>query len=219
MKTEFVLVGDDDFMYSKEAEVDRMVKFLESHKEFDLIGGRIFERGQIRNYQGFMQKQGDLLRYHKLDLDQCVEDRKTGLHYQACDLTFNFFVARHDAIKDVRWDEKIKVAYEHSDWFLNAKEHHIRVAFTSDAVVIHKPKLQKQVDDEYFKFRNRKSDREYFFKKHKITKAIDMNDRSDEIKFFADKFFALKAMEFEGRTYNRGDIIQTKNPNEHMIPV
>jgi GT2 family glycosyltransferase len=219
VKTEFVLVGDDDFFYTEEACVDKMVKFLEKHDEFDLIGGRIFERGQIRNYQGFMQKQGDMLRYQKLDLDRCELDKKSGIHYQACDLTFNFFVARHDRIRDVRWDEKIKVAYEHSDWFLNAKAHGISVAFTSDAVVIHKPKLQKQVDDKYFVFRNRNSDREYFFKKHKIAKLVDMNDRSDEIRFFADKYYALRSLDFEGRTYNKGDIIETKNPNEYMIPV
>src|SRR5688572_11973908 len=53
-RTEFVLVGDDDFAYDQRARVERMVQFLDEHPEIDLIGGRIIQDGIPRDYQGFI---------------------------------------------------------------------------------------------------------------------------------------------------------------------
>src|SRR6056297_23020 len=139
INTKYVLVGDNDFLYDEEAKVDKMVTFLENNPEFDLIGGRIIENNKIKNYQGFIDIYDDHLEYSMVHENEAIDlDKASGLRYKEVDLTFNYFVARVDSIKDVPWDEGIKVAYEHSHWFINLKKAGKKVAFSPDSIVKHK---------------------------------------------------------------------------------
>ena len=158
-----------------------MVDFLEAHSEFDLIGGRIIENGEIKNYQGYIERNNNNFVYKKLDLkgnfDKCS---KTGLRYKKCDLTFNFFVARNKAIKDVLWDEEIKVAYEHSSFFIDFINKGYNVAFSPDPLVIHKPQIQGLDNKEqYKKYRVRKTDKRRFFEKYNLSFLVDMHGKRD----------------------------------------
>ena len=223
--TEFILVSDDDFYYTKEAKVKEMIKFLEANKDYTLIGGRIFEKGRVLEYQGHINIHTDHFEYVPLDFENNRKDKASGLMYQQADITFNYFVARKNDIKDVKWDEKIKVAYEHSDWFIGLKKaggH--KVAFTPDAVVTHKPEhiqIPKEVMDQYKNFRNRRSDMHYFFEKHKVKYSLGfrgVRTNFDEIKDLKNKYYATRALTFDGIGYNRGDIIKTDSPTDGMSP-
>jgi len=221
--TEFILVGDDDFYYNEDAKVGEMIKFLESHRTYSLVGGRIRERGKVLDYQGFIDIEPDHFLYKQLDAKKIRKCKKSGLRYQLADITFNFFVARRKDIKEVKWDEKIKVAYEHSDWFIMLKQAGGRkVIFTPDAIVVHKPdhvELSKELKKEYGQFRNRRSDMHYFFAKHKIKYSIGFRGTRTnfaEIKQLKHRYFAKIAMSYDGKNYNKGDIIETTNPNEWM---
>jgi GT2 family glycosyltransferase len=180
--TEYVLVGDDDFLYDREAGVDRMVSFLERHPEYDLIGGRVRQSGIVRNYQGMIERRPTHFQSYAIDPEtQAFDTDETGLRYCPADLTFNYFVARTAKVKTVPWDEEIKVAYEHFSWFWDFKEAGGRVAFTPDAIVIHKPEhIAAQVygskdHPTYMAYRNRKSDKERFFGKYGLSYTIGMN--------------------------------------------
>lgn len=222
-ETEFILVGDDDFYYNKDAKVKEMVKFLKNNSKYSLIGGRIFEKGKVLDYQGHIDINEDHFHYKLLDPEKLKKCKKSKLRFQTADITFNFFVSRREDIKGVKWDEKIKVAYEHSDWFIMLKKAGGRkVAFTPDAIVIHKPEhvqLSKELKKEYAQFRNRRSDMHYFFAKHKIQYSIGFRGTRinfKEIKKLKNKYYAKIAMTYNGKTYNKGDIIKTTNPNEWM---
>ncbi len=222
-ETEYILVGDDDFYYTDGAKVKEMLKFMRAHKEFSLIGGRISERDKILDYQGNINIYPDHFEYIKLDPKKNKRCKKSGLKYQKCDITFNYFIARREDIKKVKWDEKIKVAYEHSDWFIALKKRGGRnVAFTPDAIVIHKPEhvvLNKEIKDQYNNFRNRRQDMFYFFAKHKVKYSLGFRGTRtnfDQIKDLKHKYYAKIGINFGGKTYNKGDIIITDNPNEWM---
>jgi len=174
VNTEYILIGDDDFYYNKKVGIDKMVKFLKEHEEFDLIGGRIYEHGKVSNYQGNIKIFDDHFEYIKLD-DKYEKCQVSGLRYKKCDITFNFFVVKKQPIKYLKWDEKIKVSFEHSDWFLSLKKAGINIAFTPDCIVVHKPdhiELDKEIMDLYKYYRNRRIDGDYFFRKHKIKYSI-----------------------------------------------
>ena len=183
VKTKYILIGDDDFKYYEKSEIDKMEDFLDEHKEFDLIGGRTVEGGAIKNYQGFIHQYDDHFKYEALDLKENTFNKcdKTGLLYKPCDLTFNFFIARTEAVKDTLWEEKIKVAYEHSTFFIDFIRKGHRVAFTPDILVIHKPILEEKIEDigNYLNYRYRKSDKKTFFKRFNISSVIDMDGRRD----------------------------------------
>jgi glycosyltransferase involved in cell wall biosynthesis len=182
VETEFVLVGDDDFFYTESAKVDLMVKFLENRPEFDLVGGRVIQNGQVKNYQGNIEKRADHFQTYPINpLGVNEVDEVSGLRYCKADLTFNYFVGRTEAIRRVPWDEQIKVAYEHFTWFYDFKLGGGRVAFSPDPIVVHKPEhvspevYGSEDHHTYMAFRNRKSDKLRFFKKYKINFTIGMN--------------------------------------------
>lgn len=219
VETDYVLVGDDDFLYDEEAKVDQMVDFLESKKEFDLVGGRVFENGQVKNYQGYIEIYDDHLNYvavHENEVDK--KDNFSGLSYKEVDLTFNYFVARTDEIKDVLWDENIKVAFEHSHFFIHLKKAGKKVAFSPEPIVKHKHQ-DYGISDEYKKFRTRRSDKHYFFKSLGIEYSNDMNGSTTRIDKKGDKkYYAKENIKIKGRNYGKGDIVilEDKQPKGVM---
>lgn len=212
VKTKYVLVGDDDFLYDKKAKVDKMVKFLEENPEFDLIGGRVFENGQVKNYQGYIDIYDDHLDYIIVHENEVTKkDKKSGLRYKKVDLTFNFFIARVESIRDVPWDEHIKVAFEHSHWFINLKKNNKVVAFSPDPIVDHK-KQGYGVSNEYKKFRLRKSDRHYFFDSLGIEYAKGMRGEITRKEVDGNKkYYAKESLKVNGKKYGAGDIVILKN--------
>ena len=182
--TDYILVGDDDFFYTEDTKIDLMLGFIEKHPEFTLIGGRIFENEKIRDYQGFFdfvydEKKGHGLVYQKLQMDNWQFDE---IRYKECDLVFNFFVGRKKDILDVRWDENIKVSYEHSTFFIDMKRLGKRTVFTPDAIVVHKPDLGDDVKfEEYKEFRNRRLDKRRFYERNGIVWCRDMFGNEDTV--------------------------------------
>jgi glycosyltransferase involved in cell wall biosynthesis len=220
-ETDYVLVGDDDFFYTPDSKVDKMLTFMKNHKEFVLIGGRVSENNVIRNYQGYIKFFQDHIQYTPVDLlkGDFKIDKKSGLKYLKCDLTFNYFVARVKDIKPYKWDEKIKVAWEHSDWFIQLKHSDVPVAFSPDPVVVHKPEGVYPAKKELYQtYRMRLSDKERFFDKHKIDYILDMAGRTYKREMVECKrtFYATRQIFFEDRWYNEGEIITTDKPNEFM---
>lgn len=180
-QTDYVLIGDDDFQYSATDNVDKMLALLNERDDIDLIGGRIMEGGQVRNYQGYIEEFPGHFIYRALDLEREYEVA-AGLRFVPVDLTFNFFVARKKAVEKTLWDEHIKVAYEHSTFFIDFKRAGFKTAFTPDAIVIHKPFIgnqEKRKVNDYKFFRNRKSDKRRFFEKFKLNYVIDMGGKKD----------------------------------------
>ncbi len=202
IKTIYTMVGDDDFFYTPGAKVNKMLEFMRERPEFDLIGGRIEEGGSVRNYQGFIDFYPGHFIYRSLELDK-FKTADCGLQYKACELTFNFFVAKTEMLKAVRWDEQIKVAYEHSTFFIDAKKAGKKVAFTPDAIVVHKPPITKAITKEYHDYRNRKSDKERFFSKYNLAYVVDMRGRRDS---FGREF--LKQVDFLITTFKRRECLE-----------
>lgn len=197
VKTKYVLIGDDDFQYDNGSKLQEMINFLEANPEYDLIGGRIFENNQVRNYQGNMEIVGRTLKYTKLELDNFKICPTSQIKYKPCDLTFNFFIARTEALKSTLWEEKIKVRYEHSTFFLDFKEKGYKVVFTPDSIVTHKPIIEKRYNiQEYYKYRARVEDKQIFYDRFNIDRVIDFNGHKDygECKY-SDITFCIKTFE------------------------
>lgn len=181
VKTPFVLVGDDDFKYTGAAMVGEMLQFMEKNRDFDLIGGRINEGGKVRDYQATFQLDEGHFKINRLKTENYLTS--DGLRYTPCDLTFNFFVAKTDVVKATPWDEKIKVAYEHSTFFIDLKRGGRKVAFTPDAIVIHKPEevviKDERRKEDYKMYRFRQEDKARFFERFNLRAVTDIRGRID----------------------------------------
>lgn len=179
--TPYVLVGDDDFFYTDSARAEDMAAALDAEREIDLIGGRVSQGGTTGNYQGFIDHSEGRIKVDALDVGSAPWRVSGGIRWCPVDLAFNFFVARTESVRAVPWDEQIKVAYEHLSWFLDFKKAGFRAAFTPDSVVVHKPShVDPEQSPEYAAFRNRRNDKDRFFRRFGITHIIGMNgERTD----------------------------------------
>lgn len=188
VETKYVLVGDDDFFYDEKTGVDKMRLLLESQEQIDLIGGRVRENGIVRNYQGSIDRKGRMIINRPIDVENAeyTSDAHSGLRWIKTDLVFNFFVARTERIKHIPWDDQIKVAYEHESWFIDLQKAGLFVAFSPEPIVEHKPMhlrdaVEKSAQHPTYKaFRMRRTDKERFFRRHKLDFVIDMNGNRDD---------------------------------------
>lgn len=177
--TPYVLIGDDDFYY----ENQDVVKLVELMGDADIAGGRVKENGLVSDYQGTFEEHDGVLHWVP------IERRQTYCHF-----VFNFFVAKTEVLRNIGgWDENIKVAYEHSDFFINAWKKGVHVTFCPDALVTHKPEhviLTELEKANYAQFRLRSNDRDYFLAKWGYKAYIDIHGHEDKPEF---NMFQLKA--------------------------
>ena len=92
-----------------------------------------------------------------------------GIKYQYADQVVNFFLARTEIFRNVRWDNRIKVEYEHMDFFLSLKRTKWKAAACLDATAIH---LRSELDPAYYAHRNASSN-QYFLSKWGYANAIN----------------------------------------------
>jgi GT2 family glycosyltransferase len=180
-KTDYILVGDDDFIYDENAKVDKMLTFIQN-SDVDLIGGRILENGKVRNYQGFIEIGINFIKTTPIiePDNNGIIDINSGLRVLKCDLTFNFFVIKKETAQECQWDENIKVAYEHHHFFIGLKKAGKKVAFSPDPIVKHKFQ-NYPLTNEYRNYRLRRQDKEYYFKSLGIDYALCINGAKDTL--------------------------------------
>jgi glycosyltransferase involved in cell wall biosynthesis len=162
VKTKYVLIGDDDFYYTN----DDVSKLLRLMYVSDIAGGRVIENGTVKNYQGTFSEEDGGLVWNELDISSFYEHK--GVRYTPCHLVFNYFVAKKSLFTKIKWDNKIKVSYEHSDFFIQCWKKDKKVVFCHDAFVTHKPNfvlLDSEKEQEYNLSRHNKADKDYFVKK------------------------------------------------------
>ena len=68
---------------------------------------------------------------------------KGGGRFAEADQVINFFLARREVFETTRWDDRIKVEYEHLDFFLSLhKEGRWKSAVCFDARAVHQRTIQ-----------------------------------------------------------------------------
>jgi glycosyltransferase involved in cell wall biosynthesis len=157
--TKYVLVGDDDFFYTPEAHLTEMQTFLEAHAEYAMIGGRVIEHGQVKDYQGYVEG-GVYTKYRAEDL-KYKKCKKSGLEYTPIDMMTNFWIGR---LKDLpKYNEDHKIYHEHTDYMLSLK---VKMAFSPQPLVLHKYK--RYYYPNYGKYRFRPEERDYIRNKYNL---------------------------------------------------
>ena len=138
-QTPFALFGDDDFSFDAGSHLDRLRLLMAVS---DIAAGRVLQkgehgyvkRGEFLNFGGNLKEidgkmyhvplSGDVRLYH-------------GVGYEKADLPLNFFIGRVDALKKIRWDDNLKVGFEHEDFFLRAKAAGLNVVICPEVVANH----------------------------------------------------------------------------------
>jgi glycosyltransferase involved in cell wall biosynthesis len=188
VKTDYTLVGDNDFVYDKRAGVDRMASVLYSRKDIDivcggiledrLVNGDVVERDVEMHYEGFVSRRLDsnnihYLKYEALNHNTCQWDSVANKHFfTPIEMGFNYFLMRTAAYPKFSWSPEIKVSLEHSDGMLRAKKNGLKMVYLKDAFV--KNDITKDgTHPEYYGFRKRFVGWDVFCKNWGVEYGID----------------------------------------------
>jgi hypothetical protein len=177
--TKYILVGDDDFYYDAKCDIGKLVGLLDAEPGLDVACGAVMESGNVRHYEGTLEFSGRNLHIKRLTTTTPNLTGKTD--WFPVDIGFNFFVACTERIMAVPWEETIKVAYEHSSWFIDLKLAGRKVAYVPDVRVIHKHPDMEAPSDEYRMARMRRTDRDAFFAKYGWLTVTDMRGFVDRL--------------------------------------
>jgi hypothetical protein len=112
--TKYTLLAADDFEFDPQsrATVISMTKYLDQVPEMDVIAGPV----NNRPYAGYLHVEpGEYIKETRVRLDCRDKDNSYSVNIAA-----NFFLARTDVLREVKWDETIgPIGGEHGDWFLD----------------------------------------------------------------------------------------------------
>jgi glycosyltransferase involved in cell wall biosynthesis len=120
VETEFVVLCDDDFVFTKDTKIENLISVVNSNLS-DLCAGLILQDGiNVKNWSGIIdiKKNGPLVS----PFISKTPIIKEGISLYSTDITLNFFAAKTDWLLKNKWDNSIKICYEHIDFFLNLKK-------------------------------------------------------------------------------------------------
>ena len=155
--TPYVILFDDDYVLDHESKLDILVSHLRQNT-YDLVGGCWkMPNGRIDHFAGYMEIKDSILHFTQLEQYE---------QHQKADIVLNFFAAKTNTLRNLPWDENLKQS-EHFDFFLQYKQHEVRVGYEPNVRLIHDRRMPKG----YREFRMRYiHDRKVMFKKWGITK-------------------------------------------------
>lgn len=185
VKEPFILMCDDDFEITLDNNALEMVKILEKRFDIGLITGQLKIASIPTGYEYNLQIVDRTI--HKLPLESEWEE-VDGYKIRQTDLGLNFFVARTEMFKDVKWDTGHLISTEHLDFFLSIKETKWKVYYCPELKSNHNHNVV-QSGEEYQKYRNRKFHWKYFANKWRVDWVQEGDERMN-YRTEADKWVA-----------------------------
>ena len=170
LTTKYLLVLEDDFLFTDETAIEPLVEVLESDREVGVVGGAVRSLyGRVAAYA--LDIEVFRATMYVSEATHRVKVTSRGLPYRLCDMVWNFALFRKEMLADHRWDERLKVG-EHCPYFHQVKlAARWRVAACSATRIYHVP---EQRNKDYLKYRQRA---EQFFQSYLAEQGIKQYQR------------------------------------------
>ena len=173
VKERYILMLDDDIQLTDSDSIKKMKQVLDSADDIGLCAGMIYQRNG-EPFGGHAYSRGLVL---EIDNSVLFRHKSTGklakadgVLYNYADQVVNFFLAKRAIFKSVTWDNRIKIEYEHMDFFLNLKRTKWKVVVCLNTKSTHTHQLT--VDPIYVRHRF-SAPVNYFYGKHGIGRIIN----------------------------------------------
>lgn len=176
--TEYTLLLDDDFVFEPSTRIEALLPPLEAG--LDLASGRV--NGE--DYHGMLMQRESTLHY------LFRQRRKVQAGYPLYDMTWNFFLARTERLRELRWDEELKVC-EHTDFFLRGMQmaQPLRVTHVPEVNIGH---LQDR-NANYTRYRKRSAYYAIlFFRKHGLLRSVNYSGKETTLLDYLEQYRQLK---------------------------
>lgn len=149
----FVLLLEDDFEWTENTNLDKMLTLMEANNNVGVVGGEVRQHDHPINFEFFpIVKDGVL--YHQPDGDVWSEYK--GIRYKQTGCVLNFTLMRRRLFDDIQWDHDLKLR-EHQDFYLRLWQlRKWRVLYTTESVINdakpskHTPQYQQLKDRDQF---------------------------------------------------------------------
>uniref|UniRef100_A0A8C6WWX0 Glycosyltransferase 2-like domain-containing protein n=1 Tax=Neogobius melanostomus TaxID=47308 RepID=A0A8C6WWX0_9GOBI len=161
--TKYFLWADDDFLFTKDTKIEKLVEVMEAHPELDVVGRNQFYFS-LEYDEGEETEGGCLYRKSKGRFNALPG-------YPQCFMTsgvVNFFLARTDSVQKSRFDPLLQ-RVAHSEWFMDGLGS-LMVASCGGVSIRHQQKTNSNL---YNKYRTPSGNSEatfkyqlHFFKNH-----------------------------------------------------
>ena len=158
VKEPFLLWGDNDFVFDKNSNLSSGITILEHNKNIGFVGGGVIRNDTLGHYERILSYSAEygILIYVPLELTEPEVHILGDISFYYCDLTYNYVLCKTKVLQEnskLRWDERLKVAYEHTSLFLCLKQFSdYKVVYCPSMVVIHEHSFSNQ---RYNKLRTR----------------------------------------------------------------
>jgi len=167
VKTKYTLHLDDDWVFFQNTDIKLMLQILKKSK-LDLLSGMVINTSNgSKNafYGNFSEEDGRLVYARAARNKKVVDGHEVFIHDFVC----NFYMAKTEALKSLRWDAKFKTGGLHSDFFYRAHKK-IKIGHCNDIEIHHADSSKYH---KYKKYRCRAMNYyNLFLKKHKFTEAV-----------------------------------------------
>lgn len=166
LETPYLLVLDDDWRFTEETDIRRMLAVLKHDPEVGVVGGAVRgSEGRISAYSLDIEIFRGTLGVR--DSAHRVRVTPTGVPYRLCDIVWNFALFRREMLAEHRWDDRLKVG-EHAPYFHQVKlAARWRVACCPSVVVDHDTAERHK---DYRRYRQRARD---FFEEYLRRNGLD----------------------------------------------
>jgi len=171
---DYVLIMDDDIAIRDGSILNKMKGILDHDDQIGIVAGVLHQEmsgdpfGSVRYSQGLDLRIQNGILYRDGSPRELHKGNGSLFHYT--EQTVNFFMAKREVFNDILWDDRIKIEYEHMDFFLRLKDTDWKVAICSEAKAVHLH--SPLVNYEYNRYR-RAITSHYFMQKHNIQRVVN----------------------------------------------
>lgn len=149
----YVLRIDDDFIFSKETSLPKMVDVLESSTSIGAVSsverqlgdGKGIRHEELSDLQGWFFRDGRVLNKLCVPVESVSWLRTAnGVRYAHFDFTRNFLLIKREVFEKVKWREELFIQGEHSAFMLDLKRAGFLLSQTPDSIHCHDELLAKE---------------------------------------------------------------------------
>lgn len=142
VKTDYLVIMDDDQVMTQPGCLEILHDILKQ-SDIEICATKLKEPNGFIFYHGFINIIDGILVYSKgykgqVEPGYVESTTSKGVFYTTytAEIVPNLFMAKRKVFNKIQWDEQLKLA-EHADFFLQAKQKKVKIAYTADVYFEH----------------------------------------------------------------------------------
>jgi glycerol-3-phosphate cytidylyltransferase len=171
----YAVIVEDDIGFSSQTDLSKWRTVLDAEPTVGVVGGLLrvitdYAGEYEQHYEATLEINADDRTAYLRKIDKPEWKTHGGTRYHFSDIVLNVFMARRAVLDGHPWDENIKSAPEHCDWFFGLKYRTPDLAtrgvvFVPDVSLVHFKDVSALLDENYKAYRGRPGAFAYFGEK------------------------------------------------------